>query len=238
MNKLKLGLLAACMGLATTASAQFVNASSDAMTPQRSNSNFDIKAVKTSGWNRIYFSYNPSNLKYDDGDYDDNTKYQGFTVGWLNGFSLTKKVPLYMEAGVGIQYRGYKDSDSDYDYESTYKESLMSLNIPVNVLYRFNIVDDFSISPYFGLDFRLNLLGKGKYEEEYDGDSDSETINLFDEDDMGKDLVYKRFQAGWHIGVGFDYRALHFGVDYGTDFSEICEDCHFGTTSVTLGVNF
>ena len=183
MNKLKLGLLAACMGLATTASAQFVNASSDATTPQRSNSNFDIKAVKTSGWNRIYFSYNPSNLKYDDGDYDDNTKYQGFTVGWLNGF-------------------------------------------------------DFSISPYFGLDFRLNLLGKGKYEEEYDGDSDSETINLFDEDDMGKDLVYKRFQAGWHIGVGFDYRALHFGVDYGTDFSEICEDCHFGTTSVTLGVNF
>ena len=55
---------------------------------------------------------------------------------------------------------------------------MLSLNIPVNLLYRFNITDDFSISPYFGLDFRINLLGKNKYEISYDGNTDSEDWNL------------------------------------------------------------
>ena len=43
---------------------------------------------------------------------------------------------------------------------------------------------------------------------------------------------------GWHIGVGLDYKALHFGVDYGTDFMEIAEKTTFSTTSITLGFNF
>ena len=48
----------------------------------------------------------------------------------------------------------------------------------------------------------------------------------------------KRFQAGWHIRVGFDYRALHFGVDYGTDFNDILSASKIKTASITLGWNF
>lgn len=114
---------------------------------------------------------------------------------------------------------------------------MLSLNIPVNLLYRFNITDDFSISPYFGLDFRINLLGKNKAEVTYNDETDSEDINLFDDDDMG-DEAWGRFQAGWHLGVGFDYRVLHVGVEYGTDFNEIAEKTKFATTSITLGLNF
>lgn len=105
------------------------------------------------------------------------------------------------------------------------------------LLYRFNITDDFSISPYFGLDFRINLLGKNKYEETYDGDTDSWDGNLFDDDDMDNE-AWKRFQAGWHIGVGVDYRIIHIAVGYGTDFNEIDEKSKFATTAITLGLNF
>ena len=179
-------------------------------------------------------------MKFDYDDADD-VKFKGFTVGWLRGFGLTQSLPLYMEAGAGIQYRSYKDEDSEsysgYEYSYSDKYTMWSLNIPVNLLYRFNVTDDFSISPYFGLDFRVNLLGKNKSEVTMYDETDSEDWNLFDDDDMDGE-PWGRFQAGWHIGVGLDYRALHFGVEYGTDFNEIVEKTKFATTSVTLGLNF
>lgn len=232
MKKFKLFMLLALMGLATSASAQFVNSGSSSSSTS-TKSSFDVTSVKTDGWNRIYVSYTPSKMKVD----DDDIKFKGFTVGWLKGFGLTQSLPLYMEAGAGIQYRSYKDEDFYEGDGYTNKLTMLSLNIPVNLLYRFNVTDDFSISPYFGLDFRVNLLGKNKYEVTMYGDTDSEDWNLFDDDDMGGE-PWGRFQAGWHIGVGLDYRALHFGVEYGTDFNEITDETKFATTSVTLGLNF
>lgn len=239
MKKFKLFVLLAFMGLATSASAQFVNSGSSSSSTS-SKSSFDATSVKTDGWSRIYVSYTPSKMKFDYDDADD-VKFKGFTVGWLRGFGLTQNLPLYMEAGAGIQYRTYKDEDSEsysgYEYSYSDKYTMWSLNIPVNLLYRFNVTDDFSISPYFGLDFRVNLLGKNKSEVTMYDETDSEDWNLFDDDDMDGD-PWGRFQAGWHIGVGLDYRAIHFGVEYGTDFNEIAEKSKFATTSVTLGLNF
>lgn len=236
MKKFKLFVLAAFLGLATSASAQFVNSGSSNSSASSTSSSFDFTSVKTNGWSRIYVSYLPSKMKLDYDDADD-MKFKGFQVGWLKGFGLTQRLPLYMEAGAAIQYRSYKDEESDSYYDFSQKCNLLSLNIPVNLLYRFNIKDDFSISPYFGLDFRINLLGKNKYEETYDGDTDSWDVNLFDDDDMDNE-AWKRFQAGWHIGVGFDYRIIHIAVEYGTDFNEIAEKSKFATTAITLGLNF
>ena len=236
MKKFKLFVLAAFLGLATSASAQFVNSGSSNSSASSTSSSFDFTSVKTNGWSRIYVSYLPSKMKLDYDDADD-FKFKGFQVGWLKGFGLTQRLPLYMEAGAAIQYRSYKDEESDSYYDFSQKCNLLSLNIPVNLLYRFNIKDDFSISPYFGLDFRINLLGKNKYEETYDGDTDSWDVNLFDDDDMDNE-AWKRFQAGWHIGVGFDYRIIHIAIEYGTDFNEIAEKSKFATPAITLGLNF
>lgn len=239
MKKIKLFVMLALMGLTTTVFAESANTESSKITTSTSSS-FDATSVKTDGWNRIYVSYTPSKMKFDYDDADD-VKFQGFTVGWLKGFGLTKNLPLYMEAGAGIQYRSYKDDDSEsygsYEYSYSDKLTMLSLNIPVNLLYRFNVTDDFSISPYFGLDFRINLLGKSKYEVTAYGETESEDLNLFDDDDMDGD-AWGRFQAGWHIGIGLDYRAIHLGVEYGTDFNEIVDKTKFATTSVTLGLNF
>lgn len=240
MKAIKLSLLLAFAMLATTASAQFVNSGNNAATTQQmggSSSSFDLTSVKTSGWFGIFVSYNPSKLSYDIDGVDD-IDFKGFTVGLMRGFSLTKKAPLYLEAGFAFQYRTYKEEDSEsseyYSWSSENKTTMMSFNIPVNLLYRFNITDAFSISPYFGLDFRLNLVAKQSYEITLNGESESGDLDMFDENDV--DNTWGLFQAGWHIGIAFDYNALHIGVDYGTDFNEICDKAKISSTSITVGV--
>ena len=250
MKAFKLCLLLAFIGLATTASAQFVNSNSgnNNSTSMGGGSSFDFTAVKTSGWNRFYVSYNPSKMTFDYDDADD-VDFKGFTAGYLRGFSLTRKIPLYMEIGMAFQYRTYKDEeDGTVSYEGytfdggyTDKYTMMSLNIPVNLLYRFNINDDFSISPYFGLDFRINISADRKLEVYIEDENESEEYDLFEKDEAqtaGFDDAWGRFQAGWHIGVGLDYKALHIGVEYGKDFNEIAKKAKISTTSITLGVNF
>lgn len=222
MKTLKALLVLAFVGLAGTASAQFANSGSSA-------SGSSIwTTVNTDGYNRVYVGYSGVKGKIDI-DGADDMKFPGFSVGYLRGIGLTQKVPLYLEVGGEIDFNRYSESEDGEDY----KQTILGLKIPVSLVYRLNINENFSISPLFGFDFRLNLMGKGKYE--YDGES--EDWNLFDDDEMGGE-AYKRFQAGWHIGVGFDYKALHFGVDYGTSFNEISEKVKLATTSVTVGYNF
>lgn len=241
MKNLRKYLLLAFVGLATTASAQFVNSGSSS-----SSSSSRFTSVTTDGWNRLYVSYNPSKLTMDI-DGADDLDMKGFTVGYLRGFSVTQKVPLYIEAGAAFQYRNYSDDYSDYDYEESRKVNVMSLNIPVRLLYRFNVTDDFSIEPFFGFDFRFNVSGKLKYEYSYGGETESEDFNLFDKDEVNEVIDYgdeidafKRFQAGWHVGVNLSYKPVYFGVHYGKDFNEIHDDLKMkvATTYITLGFNF
>lgn len=179
--------------------------------------------VNTDGYNRIYVGYTGVNAKYSEDGFSDSQNFPGFSVGYLRGIGLTQKVPLYLEVGGALQYNKYSENGGSI--------KMFGLNIPVSLAYRINVSDDFAISPNFGLNFRLNLTGKA--EEEGGGES----VNLFDDDEMGGE-AWNRFQVGWHIGVGFDYKFLHLGVDWGTDFSEITENINCRTTYVTLGWNF
>lgn len=241
MRKFKCLLLLAFIGLTTSVFGQSI-----------------WTTVNTEGYNRIYASYLPSKLKVDGFDAEDLglgdgdlTKMKGsFEIGYLRGIGLTSQIPLYLEVGGALQFRSSKwsenDSYSEGFFSNEIKANMLSLNIPVSLAYRISINDDFAISPNFGFDFHINLTGKLKaaYSESYNGEFYEEEAEV----DLFKDGSYedyeiewegwKRFQAGWHIGVGFDYRALHVGVKYGTDFNEITEKTKIATTSVTLGFNF
>ena len=253
MKALRSLLVLAFIGLATgTASAQFANSSSS------SASGSSIwTTVNTDSYNRIYVSYLPSKLKIDGvdlGELEDLTKLKGsFEVGYLRGIGLTDKVPLYLEVGGAFQFRSSKLDVSESDYGASaavsIKGNMLSLNIPVSLAYRININEDFAISPNFGFDFRINLIGKLKGDSSFSYGGESVEEELMDID-LFKDQIYdiegyefewegwNRFQAGWHIGVGLDYRALHFGVQYGSDFNEIVEGTKVATASITLGWNF
>ena len=269
MKTLRFLAVAGMIAIAGTASAQFVNSGSTTATTQSTQRTGTRLIKDTRDYNRFEFGYLPSTVSFSDDDYGDDFKMQGFYVGYTHGFNLTSKLPLFLEFGGQVQFRTGKSESFDdvvynsYNYytiaevEVTPKSNLLSLNIPVNLAYRLNINNDFAITPYFGFDFRINLMGKCKYKFDVSMDPDYEdefsedeivdyleddggykATNLFDKDDQGKDYVWKRFQAGWHIGVNFDYKALHIGVNYGTDMNEWAKKTKLKTTTVALGFNF
>ena len=234
MKALKLFIATAFMAMTTGAFAQFTNSKSSSLSSNSDNE----------GWSRFSVSYIPSTMKFDVKGADDY-KFQGFAVGWTKGFNVVQSMPVFVETGAALQFRTYSESE-DYDdgyteYSINSKINVLSLNIPVNLIYKYTIDQDLSIEPMFGLDFRINMTGKYKITVDDGTDSESEDFNIFDKDDMddylGADPA-KRFQAGWHIGANINYKKLTLGVTYGQDFNEIMEDCKIATTTVSLGYNF
>lgn len=244
--KAKMFIAAAMLLVSSASFAQFSNSSSSS-------------SANTDGWSTLYLQWNPSTLSPDKGD---SESFTGFSIGFNKAFSISQSIPLFVEAGLGLQYSMKNDvnlgididdyDDYDYgrragsyydDYYDRYADelekgkgdwSMLSAKIPVSLAYDFQIPNStISIIPYAGLDFRFNIFGKFKPKE---GDS----ANLFDKDDMGgSDATWNRFQIGWHIGVNarFNNKFL-VGASYGTDFSEIAEKVKVNTASITLGYCF
>lgn len=107
--------------------------------------------------------------------------------------------------------------------------------MPVNFAWKFNINDKFSVTPYLGLNFRVNMSSRMKYVSEYETNMPSDMLpkdfKKKDESDwynclsssekhgMGsKEETWNVFQMGWQIGVGARYSNYYLGLQYGTDF--------------------
>lgn len=229
---------------ALPAAAQFANSGNNAAssaTPRRT--------VTISPYDRVSVSYVNTKLANDAKGADD-ISLNGVGFDYIHGFSLSKSFPLYLETGVKATLSFFSREDcewcniwnddaDDKDYKTTFQT--LSAAIPVNLAYKFTLSNgDVSIVPYLGLNFKLNLMAKGKevYDPEY-GDKDTEKYDMFDKKDMGdKDACFKRFQMGWHIGAGLNYRQLYIGLSYGTDFMELCKKVNTSTFSVNVGYNF
>ena len=237
-------LLLLCLSVVTLFSAQAQN-----QTQGGSNAALDFFGkMDSSDYNRVYVGYNPVNLKWNDFDslIGDALPFKnGLTIGYLHASNILKGVPLYIEYGGNLMYTFGKDSYSDeYDgdlYKEVIKANLFSVNVPVSLSLRLSFNDNkMSITPYLGLNFRVNLAGNLMYTYE-----DSYKVNLFDEDDMD-DSAVKRFQIGFNCGVGFTYAKYSLGVGYTTDFSSLIkagdEDFELkgklNVVMISLGYNF
>lgn len=253
MSKIRLLAVAATLAFGTSAFAQFSNASSSPVT---------VSKAPAEGWNTFYVQWNPMTVAVDMKGADD-LSVNAFSVGYNKAFGIAKGTPLFVEAGIGLQYmfktdeEPYEDNEEmdDYGWQvSGDKYSMLSAKVPVSLAYCWTLPNGkVDLIPNVGIDLRFNVFGKKNAQFEvgskYDGDEkeDYEEMNdspadknLFDKDDMGsKDATWKRFQIGWHIGVNarFNQRLL-LGLSYGTDFSELCKKTTIKTTSVTLGYCF
>lgn len=223
MSKIKLFLVACLLGMAATASAQFANS-------KGSSSNSEA-----STWQGLRFSYHPMSFKYDGGG--DSEGLTGLSFGYTKGIALSSNVPLFLEVGANILWT-HKKMDYDYDnyaydgedYDSAESDvlNMFSVNIPVNFGYKFVINDQFSLYPYVGVNFRVNAFGTYKNE--------GESYNIFDKKEMGE--AFNRFQAGWQIGVAFNFNKFMLAGSYGQDFTEISKKVKLSMPSITLGYNF
>lgn len=173
----------------------------------------------------------------------------GIGVGYSAAFGLSRHIPLYIETAPSVNWyfknktiEGYDEGyDEDYyeDYKEDYKVkfNLLSVNVPVNIGYRFAIGESgFAIEPYTGLYARINALGKMK--------PGGESIDIFDDDDMDGDAA-SRVQVGWDIGANFVWKNIYLGISYGADFNKFLKiwdednnpkDLKLKTFNVTFGV--
>ena len=234
------------MLMSTTAFAQFTHSGGR-----------NLSSVEK-GWNSIYASYNM--LKYSQEMFDYNKAYNGFSVGYDRAIGLISKIPLYVEIGGAIQYARQSVKDNNEDDSKT-TSNLLSVKVPVSVLYRWNIANsNWSIIPKAGFDGRFNVLGKGKetYTELYSSSLIKHVItnkyNMFKEGENGKDRYNglnakgdkcSRFQVGWHVGANVEYKSLLLGITYGADMNAFCKkyceivsNVHFKTLSITIGHKF
>lgn len=241
-------LLAVCiMAMATTASAQFANNSRGGDAPRAS------KSINTAGYDRIYVSYNPVNVVSDKDNVAD-INYTGFSAGYTHGFSISQKLPFFVEVGAKLTYAFYSTDESDEDDKDVYcnfkgdwakydcKHTYMGVTVPVNLAYSIDFANsEVNIVPYFGLTFKANIIANEKADPDvnYTVEKDEKEKDYFDKKDMGdKDYTWKRFQMGWQIGAGLNYKALYVGVHYGKDFMEIAKKTKMSNWGISLGYNF
>ena len=235
MKKIKFFATVALLAASLSASAQFTNGGSRTTSPSSSSND---------GWSSVWVEWNPSTFKYDVKNAD-NQSFTGLSVGYSQAFSILPTNPLFLEAGLGLQYSFCKlDTGEYYYYEDDDEEvkfSMFSVKVPVNLIYKFDLPNStVSLMPHAGVNLRYNLSAKMKYDYDDGYYSDSEDIDLFDKKDMGSDkATWNRFQLGWQIGLKARFgENFLVGVSYGSDFSEIAKKTKIGTTTISLGYAF
>lgn len=187
-------------------------------------------------YNRVAISYDNTHYGYNKDakerdEVDPSFATNGFGLNYIHGFSLSKNLPMFLEVGGNINFNFYSKTDKvvmfddPYEFKSQFQN--INLQIPVNFVWRFNVVEDFTIAPYVGVNFKFNFVSKqrayaeGDWEDKAEEDEAKKWTNLFSDskEDMGsKDYTWNRFQMGWHVGVNFQYTQWNLGVQYGTDF--------------------
>ena len=251
MNNRFLFSLAIMACIVLNASAQFSNSGS---------SNTTVSDNK--GWTSLYLQYNNIGVSHDkitDSDYKEmglSETMNGVTLGVNQAFNIVPSIPLYLEAGLGVQFALYSDNYSnyygqdyygqDYDLKYDYKGHILSAKVPLNILYRYSIPNtSIAIEPLLGIDLRINILGKLKenrtlYVDGVKEKAQDSEINPFKKDDMNNEPL-KRFQTGWHIGANVAFNKVFLGLQYGSDFSKIHDDVYnpkLRTFTVSLGTRF
>lgn len=234
---------------AMPAQAQFTN-SGNAGSGNRSTSGV-IK--DTSNYSHFGVSYVNRTYSYDVKGAEDYSS-NGIGVNYITGISLSKDMPIFLQTGARVDLGFGTIDKEDSPYGVDMKVTTLSAAIPANIAYKFTLNEGrTTITPYAGLNFKFNILGKGKfdtddedddyeyyaYDDEEDEGSDDDTINFFDKKDMGgKDGVWKRFQLGWQIGATVAFNSFYVNVEYGTDFSELAKKLKTSTFAIGAGFNF
>ena len=201
MKKITLMLAIAMMAIATTASAQFVSGGT------RSS-----MVADTDNYSRLELGYSPVTVL-------EELDLTGLSLGWTKGISLTQGLPLFLEVGANVMY----SFGEKYDIET----SLLSLNVPVTVAWKFSPTESISLIPHAGLNLRGHILGTMSY--------DGEDLDLFDSDEGDG----KRFNVGGTVGLAANFNKFMVGLGYTFDFNETWKEADkINYLTISIGLKF
>lgn len=193
--------------------------------------NVTAQETKNDDYLRFYTSFVTGQMNFNtsvsgSGNVNSDLKSNGFNIGLVRGCNLTNgNSPFFLEVGGELTYQHI---DDDY---LTFKFDLnqVSIAVPFNFTYFITVPNTGnSIAPFFGLNAKLNLVGKGTV----DGDN----INFFtsgEEDSFGEEKA-NRFQIGMNIGTNIYIKNFLIGYRYQSDFNPYYKETADTYPSATL----
>ena len=225
MKKLRFLALAAMAALAVSVSAQVTYGNDYQYKPTSGT----LYGADNESFGLFYAQYNLTTEHMTVTNHDsENTSLNGVTLGYSHFIPLGD-IPLFLSPGAAVQWF-FKSKDG-------HKTNMISAKIPVNLVYSFQVSDNFRIEPYAGIYGRINIWGQEKV-----GD---ESANILSSDDFG-DAACKRFQLGWNAGVQFRItEAFTIGAGYFMDLMKLQNyssgkhdiKTNFQGFDFTLGIN-
>lgn len=108
--------------------------------------------------------------------------------------------------------------NTTYTYKS--KTQMITMTIPINLGYQFCLNDKIGLTPYAGINLKVNAYGRSKDEiTDKNGNiqkdmSDSDWVSIYDTDAPDIALI----QFGWQAGLGLSIKKFYIGAEFGTDF--------------------
>jgi hypothetical protein len=149
----------------------------------------------------------------------------GFHIGINVQYMLTPQLGIesglyYSMLGVKCKYSVKDNFHFNFEGEATLAPSYLQL--PVSLLYKFNLGQDLSLYPSVGLYAGYGIGGKIKGEIEYisgSGDTDTE-VNFFGKDNDDKERT-NRFDLGLTLGLTLQYSKYTFGLGYDCGFLKV-----------------
>lgn len=195
----------------------------------------------------LTFSYQRNTLYPKDLD---NVAFNGGGVGYHIDRRISDTRPLYV--GTGIDFRFSTRSKTYYD-DAQYnliniKQRTVFINFDIPVIFsvRLPLYGQWSLTPFGGLNFRIQAYGHNRYRISggpVDADLEESLArlglgpadgDLFSKSDYG-DARLSRFQMGWLIGLKLQYRRINIQCTYGSDFIKLHKNLGASNLNITLG---
>jgi hypothetical protein len=230
--------------IATGASAQFVQSNVMLVnSPTSANSGTGLEKMTTDNYGRFYIGYNPVSVDWESNENESKKIFpmeNGLTLGYIHGHNIVKSLPLYIEYGANVAWIFGEDKI----IEDEFKLNMFSINVPVNLAFRLSFANnDFSVTPYLGLNFRVNVAGTTKrslINKYKDGDAtytstqivkyklfSSDETDLEDEDAWDIDKSGNETTREATTGMG-DYAFKRFQVGFNVGVAASYKRLHFG----------
>lgn len=184
-------------------------------------------------YNRVSISCDVDHYGYNKEFYgnnkDENPSFTacGFGLSYVHGFSLSKKLPMFLEVGGNISYCDNTELqivEVPYNDEYVLKTQFGNLNvrIPVNFAWKFQLNQKHSLTPYTGINFKFNCLTQFREGIATDGRTAwTDWISVLKKNeskDVHEEDVWNIFQMGWQIGLNWGIKRVNLGLEWGYDF--------------------
>lgn len=132
------------------------------------------------------------------------THRKSMMFGVSDQIHLTKSLPLYLETGAYLSWKGYRIKGFNDS-----KTKLWYAQIPVMVNYHLHINESIYFEPNLGFYYAYDFHGRRKYA----GDK----IDVIDKKEI------KKSDFGFTCGVGFTLQKFHLGMKYEIGFLNIAK---------------